>query len=118
MSELHGSVNQVNEKDWKLFRSRLPGWQEAYMEKLLQEYAEILNRDGLASDRFWVLDERIRKDKRNPGVLITEMNRSRMRTNLLHLLDCEVITLEDLDGFSDELREDLCRIVKSRGVLS
>ena len=24
----------VNEKDWKLFRSRLPGWQETYMEKV------------------------------------------------------------------------------------
>ena len=112
MSELHGYDDRVNEKDWKLFRSRLPGWQEAYMEKLLQEYAEILNRDGLASEKFWALDERIRKDKRNPGVLITEMSRSRMRTNLLHLLDCEVITPEDLDGFSDELREDLLRVLK------
>ena len=26
----------VNEKDWKLFRSRLPGWQETYMEGLLR----------------------------------------------------------------------------------
>ena len=24
----------VNEKDWKLFRSRLPGWQETYMERI------------------------------------------------------------------------------------
>lgn len=115
MSELHGYDDRVNEKDWKLFRSRLPGWQEAYMEKLLQEYAEIVNGDGLASDKFWALDERIRKDKRNPGVQITEMKRSRMRANLLHLLDCEVITSEDLDGFSDELRKDLCRIVRSWG---
>ena len=112
MSELHGTVDQVNEKDWKLFRSRLPGWQEAYMEKLLQEYTEILNGDGLASEIFWALDERIRQDKGNPGVLITEMKRSRMRTNLLRLLDCEVITPEDLDGFSDELREDLLRITE------
>lgn len=113
MSELHGYVDRVNEKDWKLFRSRLPGWQEAYMDKLLQEYAEILNGDRLASDKFWALDERIRHDKRNPGVLITEMSRSKMRTDLLRLLDCEVITADDLDGFSDELREDLCRIVRS-----
>jgi hypothetical protein len=31
-------MKQVNEKDWKLFRSRLPGWQEAYMGKLIEEY--------------------------------------------------------------------------------
>ena len=102
----------VNEKDWKLFRSRLPGWQEAYMEKLLQEYTEILNGDGLASDKFWALDKRIRQDKRNPGVLITEMSRSKMRTNLLRLVDCEVITAKDLDGFSNELCEDLLRIIE------
>lgn len=114
MSEMHGYVDRINEKDWKLFRSRLPGWQEAYMEKLLQEYAEILNGDGLASDKFWALDKRIRQDKQTPGVLITEMKRSRMRANLLRLLDCEVITQDDLNGFSDELREDLCRVVRSR----
>lgn len=108
MSELHRAVDRVNEKDWKLFRSRLPGWQETYMEKLLQEYAEILNGNALASDRFWALEERIRQDKRNPGVLITEMKRSQMRTNLLRLLDCEAITADDLEGFSDELRENLC----------
>lgn len=118
MSELRGYDDRVNEKDWKLFRSRLPGWQEAYMEKLLHEYADILNGDGIASDKFWALDERIRRDKGNPGVLITEMRRSRMQTNLLHLLDCGVITADDLDGFSDELREDLSWVVRSRGASS
>ena len=35
------------------------------------------------------------------------MSRSRMRANLLQLLSSEVITADDLVGFSDELREDL-----------
>ena len=26
------------EADWKLFRKRLPEWQERYMEKLIEEY--------------------------------------------------------------------------------
>lgn len=84
------------------------------MGKLLQEYAKILNGDGLASDRFWALDKRIRQDQRNPGVLITEMSRSKMRTNLLRLLDCEVITADDLASFSDELRDDLLWVLKRR----
>ena len=109
MSELYGYADRVNEKDWKLFRSRLPDWQEGYMKKLLQEYAEILNGDGLASEKFWALEDRIRQDRQNPGVLITKMSRSKMRINLLRLLDSKVITASDLEGFSDELREDLCR---------
>ena len=32
----------VKESDWKLFRKKLPGWQEVYMGKLTQEYAAIL----------------------------------------------------------------------------
>ena len=46
------AINGVNEKDWKLFRKMLPGWQEAYMEKLCREYAEILSSSGNASDKF------------------------------------------------------------------
>lgn len=46
-------MNRFSEKDWKLFRSKLPGWQEAYMEKLNQEYIELLSEEGNASDKFW-----------------------------------------------------------------
>lgn len=115
MSLLRGRdvMNTVSEKDWKLFRSKLPGWQEAYMDKLVKEYIKLLSGDKLPSDKFWALEERIRQDKRNPGVLITEMSRSRMRSNLLHMLACKVITVEDLDGFSEELRQDLEQIVKN-----
>lgn len=37
------------EKDWKLFRKMLPDWQERYMERLNQSYAELLNSDMQAS---------------------------------------------------------------------
>ena len=43
---------QVIEKDWKLFRELLPEWQEAYMERLVKEYIELLSGDGQASDKF------------------------------------------------------------------
>ena len=28
----------ISKKDWKLFRERLSGWQENYMEGLVKEY--------------------------------------------------------------------------------
>ena len=49
-------MNGVNESDWKLFRKKLPGWQEVYMGKLNQEYAAILAGSGLASEKFWKLE--------------------------------------------------------------
>ena len=52
------------EADWKLFRKKIVGWQEAYMEGLIGEYVELLSADSDASERFWQLERRIRKDKR------------------------------------------------------
>lgn len=33
----------VNEKDWKMLRKKLPDWQENYMERLNNEYMGILS---------------------------------------------------------------------------
>lgn len=41
------------EKDWKLFKKKLGGWQEAYMDKLIEEYKDILNSDTSSSDKYW-----------------------------------------------------------------
>lgn len=37
---------EFTEKDWKLFRSKIVGWQEAYMDRLNKEYIDLLS-DGL-----------------------------------------------------------------------
>ncbi len=95
--------SQVNESDWKLFRKKLPGWQESHMEKLTREYAVILAGSGPASDKFWELEKRINEDKRHVGVVAT-ISRSKMYHNLLALIDEGVITLDDLYEFSDDLK--------------
>jgi len=97
----------ITEKDWKLFRKMLPTWQERYMENLINDYEAILASDADASDKFWKLEGRIRKDKKKSGVCVTDMSRSQMFANIMVMLDEKVITLEDLEGFSDSLRERL-----------
>lgn len=98
------AINGVNEKDWKLFRKNLPGWQEAYMEKLCKEYAGILSSSSNASDKFWELEKRINKDKNDTGVS-ARMSRSMMLENITSLLQEGAITVDDLDEFSEELIE-------------
>ena len=95
---------QIKEQDWKLFRKKLPLWQESYMDKLNQEYIRLLSGEGLASDKFWELEKRIREDKRSIGV-VADMRRSQMYSNLLSLLVNEIIREDDLEGFSEELSE-------------
>ncbi|MBR4459580.1 MAG: hypothetical protein IKS31_11540 [Clostridia bacterium] len=98
------------EADWRLFRKRLPDWQEAYMERLVGAYIAKLTGPGKASEKFWWLEKRIRQDRRNTGV-VAEMRRSVMETNIISLLREKVITLDDLEGFSPELRERMARMM-------
>lgn len=90
------------ESDWKLFRQRLPGWQERFIEKLIDEYKELLSSGKKTSEKFWELDGRIESDRKKAGVA-AEMSRSTMVTNLMMLLWEGAITSSDLDGFSPEL---------------
>ena len=71
----------ISKKDWKLFRERLSGWQENYMEGLVKEYVNFLNDDKKpASEKFWELEKRIKEDKRHLGVIM-EMSKSEVMMN-------------------------------------
>ncbi len=61
---------EFSKPDWALFRKKIALWQEAYMERLNQEYMDILSGQGNPSDKFWVLEKRINHDKKCHGVVI------------------------------------------------
>ena len=105
------ATDKIKETDWRLFRSRLPIWQEAYMERLNREYIALLSRTGPASEKFWELERRMREDKRRGGVVM-RMSRNDMELNLLSLLSDGVISTAELDGFSEELREKLTFVLR------
>jgi len=96
--------DHFTKKDWALFRDKIGGWQEAYMDKLNKEYIELLSGDGAPSDKFWELEKRVRQDKKSPGVLI-DMRRSQLIYNILGLLKDGVISRDDLEGFSSDLKD-------------
>lgn len=97
-------MNNFSEKDWKLFRNKISEWQEAYMEKLNKEYKALLSGEGNASDKFWKLEKRIREDKKDCGVQC-EMSRSNQFYIMLSLLNEGAITFDDLEDFSDDLKD-------------
>ena len=97
---------EVSKKDWKLFRACIGEWQEAYMERLTKEYIDLLSGDKNASDKFWKLEERIKKDKKHPGVML-ELSKENMIFDIATLINRDVITVVDLKDFSDELKEDV-----------
>lgn len=105
-------MGDILKSDWKLFQERVPGWQERYMERLIKEYVELLNSPVNASDRFWKLEKRIKQDKRHPGVLI-ELSKSDAIWDIAVFVKQKVITMDELDGFSEDLI-DAVKLILSR----
>lgn len=105
---------EVSKKDWKLYREKLPKWQEAYMEKLVVSYVKDLQSKEPASTKFWELEKKIERDRKNPGVLI-ELNKRDMPFDLTRLIHEGVITINDLDEFSDELKETIYFLLERIG---
>lgn len=103
---------EVSKKDWKLFREKIADWQEAYMERLNGEYIELLkNGEGTASDRFWMLDERLKKDKHSPGVQIC-LSKGEMLYDIVLLIRDGVITMKDLNDFSQDIRDAVALLLE------
>lgn len=97
------SYPEINESDWRIFRSRIADWQENYMAGLIAEYV-IMLQDGSRnpSDRFWEIEERIQSDKKHYGVSC-ERKRSLLINNMIMFYSEGAITDSDLEGFSEEL---------------
>ena len=74
------------------------------MDKLTREYAELLTDDRCQpSERFWTLNKRKREDRRKPGVQL-EIRKQNVVFDLAHLIADGAVSLDELDGFSEELQ--------------
>lgn len=76
------------------------------MEHLVKEYVDLLEGEENATDKFWKLEERIKKDKKHPGVMI-ELSKGNMIFDIVALINSGVIATADLEGFSDEIKESV-----------
>lgn len=74
------------------------------MDKLNREYIAILSEETNPSDKYWKLDKRIKEDRKKAGVQV-RMSRSNLIYNIISLLNEGAINFEDLENFSDGLKE-------------
>lgn len=97
------------EEDWRLFRKKVPEWQESYIGKLNREYIQLLSENCTPSEKFWNLEKRIKEDKHKAGVYL-ELRRSTLIGNVVQLINEGVISMGDLDDFSDEFKNTVCTV--------
>ena len=74
--------------------------------KLLKEYVKLLQSKKPASTKFWNLNERIKADKRNPGVQM-QLDKGEAIYDIVKMINLEIISKEDLADFSDDLNESV-----------
>ena len=74
------------------------------MDKLNREYIDLLSEDATPSEKFWRLDKRIKEDIKKTGVQL-QMSRSNLISNIILLINEGAINFENLEEFSDELKE-------------
>ena len=104
---------EISKQDWLLFRNKIGEWQEAYMGRLLREYAELLQSESLASEKFWELEKRIKNDKRSRGVVL-EIRKQNVIYDLVAMVLDGIIALDDLEDFSDDLKDAVRFMVTQR----
>lgn len=76
------------------------------MEGLIQEYRELLNGEEKTSKKFRELEKRIQQDRRSRGVILS-LRKDTMLFDIVSFLHEGVITMSDLDGFSNEVKESV-----------
>lgn len=103
---------EISKADLKLFSERVGDWQEHYMEGLVKQYIKMLSSPGNASDHFWELEKRIKTDRKHPGVLIN-LRKSTAIWDIAMFVREEIITMDDLEGFSEDLIEAV-KLILSR----
>ena len=103
---------EISKADWKLFQERLRLWQENYMERLLSEYIKMLQGPENASSKFWQLDRKLKSDRLNPGVSLV-LDKQEVINDLVNMIKIGVITLDDLEGFSEGLIHEVKRLTTS-----
>ena len=93
----------ISKEDWKVYQTHIVDWQENYIEHLLDEYSSIIKEKSYPSKRYWRLINKINKDKKHPGVIVT-LSKKDAIDQIVSLLVEEVITIDDLKVFSTELQ--------------
>jgi len=101
------------EKDWKIFRKRVPQWRERYLEEQnLRIAALFVDEKKTPTDRFWEAEKETKAVARILVKCLDGHSRSNMEMHLLLMLRHRMIGNEDLAEFSGELKERILRAIE------
>lgn len=96
----------ISTSDWKAFRRRVPEWRERYLRRKNRELVELLGDEALTpTERFWQVEERVAEEARVLTSCLDGHSKKRVAWYLTLMYGHGMIGAEDLDEFSEGLRE-------------
>lgn len=104
---------EMLEKDWKIFRKRVPQWRERYLQDKNKEIVDLLtDKTKIPSEQFWDAKHKINQEAKILVRCLDGHSRSKMDMFLILMYNHDLINKDDLKEFSDELREKILRAVE------
>ena len=82
------------------------------MQRLIEGYIKMLQGPGNASSKFWQLERKLKSDRLNPGVSLV-LDKQEVINDIVTMVKIGVITIDDLEGFSEELIREAKRLTTS-----
>jgi hypothetical protein len=99
-----------SETDWKKFRMIVPELRERYLRQRNSELSAILRDESSSpTNQFWTASGRIEEIGKILRSCLDGHSRSTMMNFLMIMYRHQMLTEEDLDGFSEEFRRRLGR---------
>ncbi len=100
--------HQPAESDWKRFRAIVPELRGRYLSGRNAELIAIFQSESLTpTEKFWTASERIKEVGSILRSCLDDHRRSTMIHALRLMVHHQMITDEDLNGFSEELRDQI-----------
>jgi len=105
--------DRPSESDWKKFRAIVPELRERYLRERNSELSAILrDESSTPTTQFWTASERIEEIGKILRSCLDGHSRSTMMNYLMIMYRHQMLTEEDLDGFSEEVRGRLGRLAE------
>jgi hypothetical protein len=96
----------LRESDWKIFRKRIPEWRERYLQvKNMEMIGVLTDRNRTPTEQFWDAKEKMDEEAEILVDCLDGHSRSKMHWYLLIMYRHGLINSDDLEEFSEELRE-------------
>jgi len=102
------------ESDWKKYNKLIPLWRDSYLQRKNQMIIDFLSDPTKTpTEKFWETKDKIYEQAQIMRACLGYNSRSKMWTSILSLYQYGFIVKEDLEEFSEELRNDVISCSKN-----